>query len=467
MKGIPMNQILLRSCLVLSALTLVTFTGCASSVKRHDYPLTTNATEEIQNLDQEMNTAIKRQAHVLSPNHFSKAQEKLADAKEERRKGSSNSDVLEDLGYARAHLDMANSVTTKAEATIPEVIKARSDAINAGAVRLRQPEIKDADRSLTRTTSDFETGKYTVSDNRKAELKKEYMDLELSSIKAAYLDESKALIDAAKKMKAEKMAKKTLASAEAKYRQAERLIEADRYDRPKISRASDAARTEARRLLRVTELANNAKEGTPESVALEIDARQRAAEMARLESERRQQQLTETRREMGATSAENRMLSEKLTQEEHIKEAFKTAQATFSEDEAEIYRQGDNILIRLKGMEFKPGQADVPARSLSVLSKVKDVMDSMGAEKVVVEGHTDSTGSKMINEKLSESRAQAIANYLVSSKTVDEDQIVTKGFGYEKPISSNRTAMGRAQNRRVDLLISPASTKTAEVPSEE
>lgn len=467
MKGIPMNQNLLKSCLVLTALTLGAVSGCASSVMKHDYPLTTNATDEIQNLDEEMSAAIKRQAHVLSPSHFSDAQKKLSDAKEGIQKGSPNADVLEDLGYAKAHLDMANSVVAKAETSIPEVIKARADAVAANAHRSRQDDMKDADKNLKKITSEFEKGKYLVTAEKKAELLKGYMDLELASIKAAHLDESKSLIEMAKDMDAGKLAKRTLNSAESKYLAAERVIDADRYDRMKITKAADEARVEAQRLVRVTQLAASAKEGTPESVALEIDSRRSAAEIARLDAERKQQQLSAARTEIGTSTAKIRSLSEKLTHEERMNEAFKTAQATFSKDEAEVYRQGDNLLLRLKGMGFKPGQADVPARSLPVLSKVKDIMDSMGAEKVVVEGHTDATGGKALNTKLSESRAQAIATYLVSSKTVSGDQIETKGYGFEKPVSTNKTRIGRAQNRRVDLVISPEKTKTAVVPSEE
>lgn len=457
---------MLSLCLSISALS-----ACASRVKTFDYPVTTNSSEEIQRLDQEMTAAGKRQAHVLSPDHFAKAREKLDDAKRGKQRGESNVDVLEDLGHARAHLDMANAVTAKAEQTIPEVVRARSDAIAAEAYRIRTEALSDADRELAKTTSDFEDGDYDVSIEKKNELQKRYQNVELAAIKGAHLDESRALIDAAKEMDAKKLASQTLTSAETKYQNAERVIETDRHDTRKINAASDAARLEANRLIRVTRLAKNAKEGTPEAVALELEARQTLAEQNRREAERKQSQLSRTQSELrsktevlGSVTEENK----KLEQDVRFNEAFKTAQAAFSKDEADVYRQGDNLIIRLKALEFKSGRADVPENSLSTLSKVKDVIESMDAENVVVEGHTDAVGSRAVNTKLSESRAKTIANYLVSTNAVSDDQIETKGYGFDKPITSNRTTAGRAQNRRVDLVITPPKLETAsEMTTEE
>lgn len=464
-----MYRNLLQSRLLFTALVLGIVSGCASSIKKYDYPPSTQAADEILKFDEEMNAAIKQQTNVLSPEHFSEAQKNLIDAKKENQKGNPNTEILETLGYAKAHLDMANTAATQAEATIPEVAKARAAAIEAGAERLRPGALADADKSLKNTTSDFEGGKYAITVSKKSELEKRYLDLELSSIKAAYLAETLGLIEAAKKMKAEKLAKQTLASAESKYLVAERAIETDRHDTGKITRAADEARAEAKRLMKVTELANKANAGTPEAIALKIEAEQNVAEQARLSAEQKQSQLSATSDELntargriksqsevlGAASAENQKLTEKLTKDQRFNQAFISAQASFTSDEAEVYRQGDNLLIRLKGMEFKSGQADLPGKSLPVLSKVKDVMDSMGTEKVVVEGHTDAIGSKAANEKLSDSRAKTVANYLVSLNAVTTEQVETKGYGFNKPITTNKTKEGRAQNRRVDLVISP------------
>jgi len=67
-----------------------------------------------------------------------------------------------------------------------------------------------------------------------------------------------------------------------------------------------------------------------------------------------------------------------------------------------------------------------------------------------VTGHTDSTGAKAANEALSKRRAESVKAYLVE-KGLNGERIVTKGVGDSQPVASNKTAAGRAQNRRVDI----------------
>ncbi|NRT13673.1 OmpA family protein, partial [Flavobacterium sp. 14A] len=65
-------------------------------------------------------------------------------------------------------------------------------------------------------------------------------------------------------------------------------------------------------------------------------------------------------------------------------------------------------------------------------------------------GHTDSDGSNALNQTLSENRAAAVRNYLVE-KGINADRLKSTGFGETKPIASNRTAKGKAENRRVEV----------------
>ena len=71
--------------------------------------------------------------------------------------------------------------------------------------------------------------------------------------------------------------------------------------------------------------------------------------------------------------------------------------------------------------------------------------------RVSVEGHTDSVGSVAYNQTLSERRAKTVRDYLVS-QGIDASRITTRGFGKSKPIASNDTAEGRAENRRVEII---------------
>jgi len=84
---------------------------------------------------------------------------------------------------------------------------------------------------------------------------------------------------------------------------------------------------------------------------------------------------------------------------------------------------------------------------------LKDYPDT----NLVIEGHTDSTGSAAHNKKLSESRAQSVIEVLATDG-VDRTRLTHKGWGEDKPIQTNSTAEGRAQNRRVEVHIAPNET---------
>jgi OmpA-OmpF porin, OOP family len=131
-----------------------------------------------------------------------------------------------------------------------------------------------------------------------------------------------------------------------------------------------------------------------------------------------------------------------------------SAQKSFSPSEAEVFRQGDKILIRLKTIGFATGQTDIPAQSKPILERVAQVAEKLDANQVVVEGHTDSVGSAAINETISQKRAESVMSYL-QTEGVAAGKIQAVGYGFQKPLSSNKTKTGRAQNRRVDVWISP------------
>jgi len=71
---------------------------------------------------------------------------------------------------------------------------------------------------------------------------------------------------------------------------------------------------------------------------------------------------------------------------------------------------------------------------------------------IKINGHTDNTGSKELNDALSLKRAESVKSYLVM-KGVDQGRMSTAGFGYSQPVASNDTPEGRAENRRIEFII--------------
>ena len=114
------------------------------------------------------------------------------------------------------------------------------------------------------------------------------------------------------------------------------------------------------------------------------------------------------------------------------------------------------LVIITTSLLFKSNSADLLDSSKPKLDEVADALNAQPkANTVKVQGYTDSTGSVDVNEALSKQRAQAVADYL-QSKGVAPDRISAKGFGDQDPVSTEKTAEGRALNRRVDLIVEPA-----------
>jgi len=105
----------------------------------------------------------------------------------------------------------------------------------------------------------------------------------------------------------------------------------------------------------------------------------------------------------------------------------------------------DNILFDFDKTAIKPDGAKILDRLVTFLNENRD-------KKVDLEGHTDSIGTDKYNEGLSERRAASVKNYLVK-QGVDAGRIGARGFGEAKPIADNKTADGRAKNRRVEVKV--------------
>lgn len=104
----------------------------------------------------------------------------------------------------------------------------------------------------------------------------------------------------------------------------------------------------------------------------------------------------------------------------------------------------------LKGVNFRSGRSDLTPSSYTALNEVAASIVANPTVRIEIGGHTDSTGGRAMNLRLSLGRAMAVRAYLVS-KGVAPDRLVARGYGPDKPLAPNRTVEGRAQNRRVEL----------------
>ena len=121
-----------------------------------------------------------------------------------------------------------------------------------------------------------------------------------------------------------------------------------------------------------------------------------------------------------------------------------------------------NIFVEIEGVNFEPNSFELTEQSKVILDEAIVTISASPELHIEVQAHTDYKGSGEANLELSEQRALSVKAYLVS-KGVNENQLTAKGYGESMPIADNKTAEGRARNRRVELVVIKDEAKGLDV----
>lgn len=121
----------------------------------------------------------------------------------------------------------------------------------------------------------------------------------------------------------------------------------------------------------------------------------------------------------------------------------------------EVERQGDDIVLNMpSSVTFGFDSSELTNSARMALNDVAGVLRDYYETRITIAGHTDSTGSADYNQQLSERRAASVGNYL-SQSGVDRSRLDMRGYGLTQPVASNDSEVGRAQNRRVEITLTP------------
>jgi outer membrane protein OmpA-like peptidoglycan-associated protein len=162
-----------------------------------------------------------------------------------------------------------------------------------------------------------------------------------------------------------------------------------------------------------------------------------AAQQATAAAQQAQAELEKTRKELAERDAEAKML--------RMQNELARIAATRREERG--------LIVTLSsGVFFDSGKSAVKKGAQTTLTRIANQLKGDSAIKVTVEGHTDNTGTAAKNQTLSEKRAEAVRDFLVGAG-VPGDRVTAVGKGDTQPIATNKTAAGRQQNRRVELVI--------------
>lgn len=124
-------------------------------------------------------------------------------------------------------------------------------------------------------------------------------------------------------------------------------------------------------------------------------------------------------------------------------------------DNARIVRKGNELTVEFdSAILFDVNKSELRPGARDDLEELAEVLKKYEKTDLVIEGHTDSTGPRELNEKLSIARADAVVEFL-AAREVDRDRLTPRGLAYDQPVASNETSTGRQRNRRVEVEIAP------------
>ena len=164
--------------------------------------------------------------------------------------------------------------------------------------------------------------------------------------------------------------------------------------------------------------------------------------------------LWETELRVGVAEADRSAAESVLVVKQEREAAIAGIQAAFSKDEGEILlTPAGEVVMRVHSIAFGVGSADLAGGQQALLAKIADAVRRFPGAPVRIEGHTDDTGSRSANLRLSRRRAETVARLLEKELGLASEEITTEGFGPDRPVALNSTPEGRARNRRIDVVI--------------
>jgi len=472
-----------------------------------------NPIDEVNKIENEITIAKQNQIDVLSPSMFANAENAYLKAKNVAEKGKDISVVLEYTDTAREYLHNAEENAKIARTILEPVIESRSKARIAGATKLEEDYQKIEDRFLILTQA-IEKNNVRYAQKNAPEVADEFKKLELRAIKIETIGEIRAILKKAEEDDITQYAPESFKLAKKLLNETDAFISKNPYAKEEMYKMARHNLFMAKRALAIADQCKAIESMTPEEIAtyiedtlqeittqlgapdmrdqkfyIQVDNIKESIQSLQDDNQFMAEKLKSKRTEMEAMQADHekrmnelnqqiaflegktkeeraanerliekqRAIEQKLEAEIHFNQLFTEVQNYFEPDEADVYKKGNQLVIRLKGIQFPVGQSIIMPDNYLLLSKAQRAIRTFGEPSVIVEGHTDSTGTHELNKHLSQQRAESVRKYLIANQTLPAEKVIAVGYGPERPLASNSTPEGRAINRRIDLIIVPES----------
>ena len=438
------------------------------------------------------NAAEAAEVVLLSPKTYQRGVEELDAAKSSFEKSKNLERIKERLAEATSYFEKAISNADIARLTLRDAIESRVAANQAEAYRLAPRDWVEAEAQFNDAALALEKGDLDKTRERGDQANDTYRVAELNAIRARHLSQARVLIAQADQDKVGKLAALTLNNARELLQRADALLLEDRYQIEEPIALAGRASYEARHAMYIAGIVSRVRKddisvesivrdwespvtAIAESLEIEPDFSegyndtseqivQSIREMQGLredlvERDRQIRGLEDELRELdarlGGANAERSSLVRRLERQARTREQFELVETMFEPSEAIVLRDVNNLIIRLTGLSFASNSSELDAAAIGLIDKLKAAIGVFPQCDLIIEGHTDSQGNADRNLQLSKARAQSVMDYMTNEMRIPDYRIRAVGYGDTRPISNNKTAVGRAKNRRIDLIIAP------------
>jgi len=436
------------------------------------------------------------EARLYGPSSYSDAAEDYKAAEVGLERGRNIEYVRRKAAEAEQNFKKATESAKLARTVLSQVIKSRQDAANAKAPELSRDIWDKAQREFGNAIRYLERGDLKNAKRNDIEATSLYRDAELVAIKAQYLSETRRLLADADRARVGRYAPLTLGKAKQLLADAERELSENRYDTDLPRSLARQANYEAKHAIYLSEVVRDVRDDnlTVEELVLQwesplakiagiADITPRMSEgsneieldltnyienmqgrVQELEQEAdanilrladMEEEIRTLDERLGGATDERAALVQRLEAQAQVKAQFEQVEKMFTRNEARVFREGDTIILRLVGLTFDSGKAEIKQQDFDLLAKVEKAIDVFPRSELVIEGHTDSYGGDEFNQRLSQERAESVQKYMINAMRLPSYRLIATGYGETNPVANNETESGRARNRRIDIVIKP------------
>lgn len=446
--------------------------------------------------DAALAAADEAQARLYGPAAYSDGAEDYAAAEAGLERGRNIEYVRRKTAEATENFRKATQSAELAQTALSQVIKSRQDAANAKAPELSRDVWDKAQREFGLAIRYLERGDLKTAKRKDIEATSLYRDAELIAIKAQYLSETRRLLADADRARVGRYAPLTLGFAKRLLADAERELNENRYDTDLPRSLARQANYQAKHAIYLSEVVRKVrdKDLTVEQLILEweeplsniagvaditpamseghaeieldlinyIEDLQQQNQSLEQEVDSNILRLADMEEEirtlderLGGATEERAALVQRLEAQALVKAQFEQVEKMFSRNEARVFREGENVILRLVGLTFDSGKSEIKQEDFDLLAKIEKAIDMFPRSELIIEGHTDSYGGDQSNQLLSQERAESVQQYMINAMRLPSYRLIATGYGETNPVANNETESGRARNRRIDIVIKP------------